>query len=1286
MKKLPCLTLVLLLSLPVALFAQTSKQLDPLTSFGNVYHGRADGSIQPVEPSDWTLDTGSNQRGMARDPVTGHIVLVNTASGGGGSSDVRGAIYILHGLYGTNISLLDTNGMGGGNYADASAGVADDGVVYVANQTTASGLRPFIIYRWDNVWQSNTPPVQAFTNLITPSQRYGVSFDVRGAGTDTQIIIGSVTQSSGGSSGTNVVVFTTTDGTNFTAHVLGTDVTTPNFNDGIAFGIGNTFWAKRVGAPLRLMSFDLGTLTATTLLSYDNTTLPGSLNAGPLTVDVANGRLAAIEVVTGTDGPERVQLYDISDLNRGPALLDIKEFTPNNANATAPPGYLDFGSDKLYAHVINNGLMAWNLQTVTPAAPTFLLQPVATNRIVMGLGLTLNALAYPDATYQWQRFGTNLPGATNLYFTISSALPGDSGTYRVIASNGGGSTPSDNAYVTVVNLADLYHLKQLWTVSPFAGEPYMSSPGGAGGTPHQRTIAYNALSNELYIVRSLAPAQIYAIAATNVSATPPPVIKTLNMDGVSGGSIAALVAIGVADDGAIYACNADTTTAGSLWKLYRWANSDSTTVPIVVYDAAVSGDPSGQGTAFRWGDVMDVRGSGINTEIIIDNQNAVGSRYVTVLKPTDIYLTNFTRTYNLYDNSYGGLIGRSLQWGAGDTFWQDRAGPFSLTAAASALMQSSFDFVTVPVATTPLAVYTNVFADRPLGPIRLDFGREVCVGIRSNATPAAHSLALYDITELGSPLLIADYSFPESPPQGNANFIGQCIIAGDYVFALSANNGLMGFRLVAGPPSTPEFVQQPRALRLAQGSSGTLSAQVDQVATYQWQRDGTNLPGATAATYTFGNAQLTDAADYRVIATNLFGSVTSQVATVTVIPLTDLYRLSPIWSNAAGSAPYLSWTDNANTPCFRTLAYSSPANELYVVNRAEHLDENLVIAVLDPATGNLSHYLNTSGIASDNNVQISLGLVGIGVSDDGSIYACNVSRASTTASPAVWRLYRWSNSAPATPPVLVFEGEPAGSTASLRWGDALAVRGSGLDTEIIIDNQRDAVQPAAVVLTPTDASLNIFIGQSFHRGYANVRVGRSLQFGTNNTVWQKTRGDRLELSSYDLNAGTSVLLSSFLDWPSSLGGITLDFQRNLGVAVDFNGVANASPDTVKLYEIADLSQPMLIATYNFPTNKQGNANLISQCVFAGDRVFALNGNNGLVAFDLVPPAPQLSIMASGNDVLITWPASSTGFTLEASPVVSPPVWTNVGTGTVVGAAFQIVEPASATSLFYRLVK
>ena len=74
--------------------------------------------------------------------------------------------------------------------------------------------------------------------------------------------------------------------------------------------------------------------------------------------------------------------------------------------------------------------------------------------------------------------------------------------------------------------------------------------------------------------------------------------------------------VGVADDGAVYAGNLTTAGTTTAFKLYRWANDSSNTVPTVAY----SGDP-GAGNNQRWGDTLDVRGAGTNTQVILASRN-----------------------------------------------------------------------------------------------------------------------------------------------------------------------------------------------------------------------------------------------------------------------------------------------------------------------------------------------------------------------------------------------------------------------------------------------------------------------------------------------------------------------------------------------------------------------------------------------------------------------------------------------------------------------------------------
>ena len=53
--------------------------------------------------------------------------------------------------------------------------------------------------------------------------------------------------------------------------------------------------------------------------------------------------------------------------------------------------------------------------------------------------------------------------------------------------------------------------------------------------------------------------------------------------------------------------------------------------------------------------------------------------------------------------------------------------------------------------------------------------------------------------------------------------------------------------------------------------------------TYQWQKNGTAIPGATAASYVISAVAATDAGSYTVVVANPAGSVTSSAAVLTVI-------------------------------------------------------------------------------------------------------------------------------------------------------------------------------------------------------------------------------------------------------------------------------------------------------------------------------------------------------------------------------------------------------------------
>ncbi len=83
----------------------------------------------------------------------------------------------------------------------------------------------------------------------------------------------------------------------------------------------------------------------------------------------------------------------------------------------------------------------------------------------------------------------------------------------------------------------------------------------------------------------------------------------------------------------------------------------------------------------------------------------------------------------------------------------------------------------------------------------------------------------------------------------------------------------------------PTITTPPASQAVTAGQSAAFSVTASGTATlkYQWRFNGTNLAGATNATLARSNVQTTNAGSYTVVVTNVAGSVTSAVATLTVL-------------------------------------------------------------------------------------------------------------------------------------------------------------------------------------------------------------------------------------------------------------------------------------------------------------------------------------------------------------------------------------------------------------------
>jgi hypothetical protein len=96
-------------------------------------------------------------------------------------------------------------------------------------------------------------------------------------------------------------------------------------------------------------------------------------------------------------------------------------------------------------------------------------------------------------------------------------------------------------------------------------------------------------------------------------------------------------------------------------------------------------------------------------------------------------------------------------------------------------------------------------------------------------------------------------------------------------------------------PVAPSIVTQPAAVAVTEGNVATFGVGVagSGPLSFQWRRNGADLPGATAAAITIAATTAADAGTYSVVVRNAAGSATSQSATLAVAPSVGTAPVAP---------------------------------------------------------------------------------------------------------------------------------------------------------------------------------------------------------------------------------------------------------------------------------------------------------------------------------------------------------------------------------------------------------
>lgn len=378
--------------------------------------------------------TAGGERGLAFNPVTTNLLVLTHVP--------TNNLVALDPATGNRRYLMNVAGIATNSAGMNMVGVAGDGAVYAGNvvANASSASTPYLLWQWVNDG-SNTVPQLLFEGdpgfgTVAAGLRWGDNIAVCGAGSGTEILIAPGAEATG--NGTNVVLFTTQDGLNFSQMVIGIYGVPSGFGQGgIAFGpVTNTFWAKNTGQQLYLVQFDPVAATGSVLYACGPSNgVPNSFQF--ISVNGSQNWLAGVMSVASGQ-PDNVRLYDIFNLTNGPVLADQElnlTANGNGFNNGVGVGSTAFGGNYLFSLDSQNGVRAFLIST-NPAP--FSITGINSQA---GPNVALSWQSLPGFTYQVQTAGSLLnPGWANVgpsimaYGTNASASVSASGTnqfYRV---------------------------------------------------------------------------------------------------------------------------------------------------------------------------------------------------------------------------------------------------------------------------------------------------------------------------------------------------------------------------------------------------------------------------------------------------------------------------------------------------------------------------------------------------------------------------------------------------------------------------------------------------------------------------------------------------------------------------------------------------------------------------------------------------------------------------------------------------------------------------------------
>ncbi|MFO1488510.1 MAG: immunoglobulin domain-containing protein [Verrucomicrobiota bacterium] len=525
---------------------------------------------------------------------------------------------------------------------------------------------------------------------------------------------------------------------------------------------------------------------------------------------------------------------------------------------------------------------------VTP--PGITTQP--TNRTVTaGTNTSLSVVATGTAplVYQWRRSSTNLAGATSATLSFTNITLGQAGNYDVIITNAAGSITSSVAVLTV-NPAPVAPsiTTQPTNQTVFVGANVTFSVTATGTAPllyqwrRSSTNLPGATSSNLFFSNvALAQAGTYDVVINNAGGSITSSVAVLTVNALP---VAPQIASAPTNQTVFVGGNVlfTVTATGTATLNYQWRQNGTnlsfgTAASLSLTN--VSFDQAGDYDVIVTNSVGSVTSS---VAVLTVNPLPVAPS-ITVQPTNQTVFVGGNVTFSVTADGTAPLL---YQWRRSSTNLPG-ATSSNLFFSNVALGQAGNYDVVIKNAGGSITSSVVVLTVNPL-PVAPQI-----TSSPTNQTVFVGGNALFAVTATGTATL--NYQWRQNGTNLASEIAPSLSLtnvsfdqAGDYDVIVTNSVGSVTSSvavLTVNPlPVAPLITVQPTNQTVTVGSNATLTVSVDGTAPfgYQWRFNGTNLANALSSSLALNSITTGQGGDYSVVVTNIAGSVTSAVATVTV--------------------------------------------------------------------------------------------------------------------------------------------------------------------------------------------------------------------------------------------------------------------------------------------------------------------------------------------------------------------------------------------------------------------